>query len=325
MTASDRPDLQAEEALLIEAAGMVPLETGYPGSPRRRAFEAWRDQSPAHRAAGDAAERMLQVYVQRSGAYFEQESAAPRLTRRQWLGRAALGVAVVGAAGVGGSYVLPWREWLADYHTGVGARREVVLQDGSVLILNTDTSVDVRFDATRRTILLTRGEISVRVAPDRALAARPFVVVTAQGQIDAASSHFAVRQDEGRTRVAVLSGSATLVDKRPGAAGSRMLLGGWQTTFGPGVDDTPPVPADNRVLAWTHGLLIAQDMQLHDVAAELTRYRRGVVRCAADVADLRVTGVFPVEDTDRVLGTLQTTYPIRTRYVTRYWVELVSR
>ncbi|MBA5827920.1 iron dicitrate transport regulator FecR, partial [Escherichia coli] len=73
----------------------------------------------------------------------------------------------------------------------------------------------------------------------------------------------------------------------------------------------------------TGGMLVASRMRLADLVAELDRYRRGTLRCAAAVADLRVSGTFPLDDSARVLDTLKATLPIDVAYLTRYWATVV--
>jgi len=63
-------------------------------------------------------------------------------------------------------------------------------------------------------------------------------------------------------------------------------------------------------------------MRLEDFTAELARYRSGVVRCDPAVADLRVSGVFSLRDTDRALENLTRGLPVDVVYRTRYWVTL---
>ncbi len=49
----------------------------------------------------------------------------------------------------GGAYVaeqrLPWRAWNADYRTAVGERRTVMLADGTSIVLDTDSTIDIRY------------------------------------------------------------------------------------------------------------------------------------------------------------------------------------
>lgn len=66
-------------------------------------------------------------------------------------------------------------------------------------------------------------------------------------------------------------------------------------------------------------------MPLGQFLDELGRHRRGVLRCDPAVAELPLTGVFPLADTDRVLAALQQSLPVEVYGVTRYWVTVRPR
>jgi len=87
------------------------------------------------------------------------------------------------------------------------------------------------------------------------------------------------------------------------------------------IGDAAPLPAGAQ--AWTRGMLMADGMRLADFAAELQRYRGGVVRCDPAVAGVRVSGTFPMDDTDMALAMLASTYPVAARRrLGGYWVTL---
>ena len=67
---------------------------------------------------------------------------------------------------------------------------------------------------------------------------------------------------------------------------------------------------------------MADEMRLGEFADELARYRPGVVRCSSEVAGLRISGVFPLDDTDRILASLTDVLPVRVRMRTRYWAAI---
>ena len=70
-------------------------------------------------------------------------------------------------------------------------------------------------------------------------------------------------------------------------------------------------------------MLMADKMRLADFVAELTRYRRGFLRCDPSIADLRISGAFPISDTDRTLNMLVHTYPVlASSHLRGYWVTL---
>lgn len=245
-------------------------------------------------------------------------------------------------AGMGGSALylaldeLPWRSQLArtmaDARTATGERRDLVLPDGTRLLLNTATALDIRFDAQRRLIALHAGEIRVVTAHDPA--GRPFMVSTRDGTLTPVGTRFTVRRDEvphevpddpqGFTRLAVEQG-AVEVRVASAAPGRPVLVqAGEQARFSRGGVD-PREPLDEAAQSWTDGKLSVSRMRLADLLRELERYRPGRLRCDPAVADLRVTGVWPLADaeaTDRVLASLEKTLPVRVSSFTRYWVSV---
>ncbi len=72
-------------------------------------------------------------------------------------------------------------------------------------------------------------------------------------------------------------------------------------------------------------MLVAQDMRLDAFAFELSRYRPGLLRVEPQVAGLRLTGAFQLDDTDTVLESLARMLPIDVLYRSQYWVTLTAR
>ena len=100
-----------------------------------------------------------------------------------------------------------WRadplDWTADYRSAAGELREVALSDGSRLYLNTASAVDVAFSAASRLLRLRAGEIALHVRDESGAQARPFVVRTRYGDIEARAGRYCVRQEDGFCRVSV--------------------------------------------------------------------------------------------------------------------------
>ncbi|WP_408908187.1 hypothetical protein [Variovorax paradoxus] len=104
-------------------------------------------------------------------------------------------------------------------------------------------------------------------------------------------------------------------------AADRALRAGERASFGRG--EVGPIAAvDAQTTAWTLGQLIADDMRLDDFLAELGRYRPGIVRCDPAVAGLRLSGVFPLADTERILAMLPSVLPVQVRLRTRFWATV---
>ncbi len=65
--------------------------------------------------------------------------------------------------------------------------------------------------------------------------------------------------------------------------------------------------------------------RMQEVVAELARYRPGILRCDPAVADLKVSGVFSLRDTDEALEAISDSFPVQVRRHTRYWVTVLAR
>ncbi|KWF92230.1 FecR domain-containing protein [Burkholderia cepacia] len=303
----------------------VDRQAGRTGEAFDAALARWRAEDPAH----DAAWRHIETMQQRLGGLTAgldpQAAHAALLSPRAGRRRAAVkALAVLLFAGGAAWMAEPARRaaiWPADLRTAVGERRTVTLADRTVVVLDTDTALDVRFDAAARRLRLLRGTIMVTSGHDDRVPARPLVVATAQGELRPLGTRFAVRQRDGATRIEVFAG-AVRVQPDDAAAGARVIAAGEGADF---TRDAIGVqaPLDAYASAWTGGMLVASRMRLADLVAELDRYRRGSLRCDAAVADLRVSGTYPLDDPARVLDTLKATLPIDVHYLTRYWATVV--
>lgn len=78
----------------------------------------------------------------------------------------------------------------------------------------------------------------------------------------------------------------------------------------------------NDPWGWTEGVLSVQQMPLAEFASELGRYRPGLLRCAPEVAGLKVSGTYQLADTGQILQLLTRSLPVRVEYRTRYWVSI---
>ncbi|HEX8609681.1 MAG TPA: FecR family protein [Telluria sp.] len=213
----------------------------------------------------------------------------------------------------------PWREWSADARTGTGQRRTIALADGSTVALNSGSAVDVRFSATERRLRLLGGDILVSTGKDPG--ARPFIVDTAEGELRPLGTRFAVRQQAGASRVDVFEGAVAIRPRNATPAPPHVLRAGQRASFG-GDAVTARQAADNDSVAWADDMLVASGMRLADFLAELGRHRPGRLGCDDAVADLRVSGSYPLADTGRILDTLRTTLPVEIHFLTRYWVTV---
>lgn len=271
-------------------------------SPALRAgFQDWLAADPAHPAAW----RDVQA-VWRAPA-LATPAAANRNRRPR---RLALAAAV--AALALGLWQAPdlWLRWQADAITRPGESRQLVLADGSVLRLNTDTLVALDVGASRRHVTLLRGEAFFEVAHDTA---HPFTVSTRHGEVTVTGTRFNIRLDPDGDHVLLEQGSVRL--SQPDTARSLPLRPGEAAVM----DSTriTPQPADAQAdLAWLDGRIDIADLPLADAVAHLGRYLdRRVILLPGTPARARVSGSFGSRDPATAIRTLAETAGARMREI----------
>uniref|UniRef100_UPI003CEFC152 FecR family protein n=1 Tax=Brevundimonas sp. DWP1b2 TaxID=2804659 RepID=UPI003CEFC152 len=162
----------------------------------------------------------------------QQRNTLKRIGRKKSLGRRqALGLLLLAGPATWLAYrQKPWQPWTADQHTAVGEQRNLTLPDGTRLLINTASSLNIAFTDQLRCLELLQGEVMITTAKDPAPTHRPFVVQTRHGTARALGTHFSVRVDEQSSRVAVLDGAVEMLPQH--ASRGLILRAGEQSAFG---------------------------------------------------------------------------------------------
>lgn len=304
------------------------LRSGEATNVDRSQWEAWLAASEEHRNAWSYVERVSRRFAPiqaspdpRSTADVLQ-TARERLARRRQilLGLTAFGSGVLGWAVWRNTPLPDWAmAWMADHHTGVGETREIRLADGTRVWLGPASAFSQDFRPDLRRLHRVAGDVFIETAAD---AARPFVVDTTHGRLRALGTRFNVRLEGRQTAVSVYEGA---VEVRTATSNETVVVhGGQQTRFDQNTVEGI-APADPAREGWTQGILIAQDMPLSQVAAELARYRHGHLGVAPEMSGLGVYGSFPLNDTDRALAMLAAILPIQVRQPLPWWSTIEAR
>ena len=293
----------------------------------RQQCEHWRTAHPEHELAWQRVQSLqqeltasLRAVPGTQATLHTLETSAQRLGRRQAL-KLLSGALLMGTAAWLGKDQIGWQQWNADFATATGERRGYQLRDGTRLRLNTDSAVNLDFTAQHRLITLARGEIMVTCGTTAQASERPLRVQSHHGVFEASVARFVIRQDNDCTHLSVTRGSVAVLSPRTADGTLTLVHAGQSYLVTPEhVTQAPPLAMDAG--AWVDGLIVTRDMRLADFLKEVNRYRRGYLACASDIADLRLSGVFRLEDTDQLLAILPRTLPVQLRYRTRWWVTL---
>jgi transmembrane sensor len=323
---------------LAEEAAQWLIELEEPGPQALQAFATWLERSPRH-----VEEFLLAAAVWKEFDDFDVDRRmeirqlidAARSNVRQLHPEAASGrddgrlerppsryrmLAVVSA--IAASVLAGIALWLFGtgtpdvYATSRGEQRAFKLDDGSVVYLNTQSRVEVRFSDAARDIRLLEGEAMFTVEHD---AARPFRVTADHTVIQAVGTRFNVYRNVAGTTVSVVEGIVQISPMEDLAAQSRSLstasddgpTAAQQVAAGParvaageqvrvsrdGEIVKRAVPDLANVVAWRERRLVFRGDTLEDVAREFNRYNTLQIRLEDDaVRGRRLTGVFDADD-----------------------------
>lgn len=289
---SSAPDTVREQAI----AWLVRLRAG-PTDREIADFEDWYAANPLHADVYDA---LLDTWD--DTARVSQVPAARResqpTAQRPWV-RIAVAAAAVLLVLIAGSLALtrapshdPASEGL--FAARIGEIREIALEDGSRLTLDTESRVRILYTEKERRLLLEHGRARFEVAHD---SRRPFVVIAGTREVVAHGTIFDVDLRQQRAIVALLEGAVEV--RQPAAAEvstkSTMLRPGQQLAIGDAESAPVPVAINASQAGWPSGMLSFADAPLVEVVAAANRYSRTqIVLGDRAIAARRFTGTFKV-------------------------------
>lgn len=300
---------------------LVRLLDADPHDPRRAEFERWIAADPVHASAYREAEQLWNLGME-AARHPDLRAAANRamhLARsdpakqlRIWLSPAA---AVAAAIFFLGGMVAFWLPALGAnqqgirYATRTGQQQAIQLQDGSALLLDTDSVVVVRYGREARGIVLLHGRAEFRVRHDDDW---PFVVSAGGGTVTDVGTTFQVSIGNHReVRVVLLEGSVSVA----AAHSKSTLTTGEALRFDRAGVVRAAHPADlQAALGWTSGEVVARGWALPRLLAEMNRYSSTKLELGdAALRDVRVTGTFRAGDQATLLKVLESGWSIRAR------------
>ncbi len=314
---------QIDPRVLAQAAEWFALFRSGQVQPNDTAqWQIWLAAHPDHQAAWSRVEFHIDRFKSLPPKAALAALTAPDLQRR----RAIKNLLVLGAVGLTSwqfSRAGYWQAWTADYHIAQGQIQTVTLADGSTLILDSGTALNVEFSADLRRLQLVSGKVYIETAKDKAGWQRPFVVDTQNGRVRALGTRFSVSQQADHSQVAVFADTVEIQPSAPNTP-KQLLRAGQEVQFtSHSVEPTQPIKLDRP--AWSQGVIVADNIPLSEFLLQLNRYRKGYVTCAPEIADMRIIGSFPLKDTDKILASLATNLPVKLTSPLPYWVKVLPR
>jgi transmembrane sensor len=285
----------------------------------RRGFERWIAR-PVNAREFHAQRAILDVVTELKGrpcaevlASIEDAEAKPAQPL-SWALSAGFTAALVLTVAVGWLTLRSAGYLPQTYRTATGQVRDIVLPDGSLVGLNTQTELEWVGGPHDRRVRLIRGEAYFQVVHD---ARRPFRILLAHSQVQVLGTRFDVYQmANGDVRVSVLSGVVAVeaLDSGPGAppSWSRRLTSGQQIEYSPVglLADVHSIVAP-KVIRWRQGMIESAGEPLSDFISDLSRYTaERIVIADPRAANQKVGGAFSVRNIDDTLDRLTRIAPV---------------
>lgn len=298
------------------------LDCGNSSAVEQAEFTKWHEACEEHARAwlqlGMLDHRFSTTSVPVRNALLNARDGVHQRVSKMGSGLASIAL-VCGLALLAGKSYLPIDYWMADQRTATGEQRQMQLADGSVLNLNTHSAVDIEFDDTTRRIVLQEGEIMVQTSHGDP---RPFIVQTRDGSLRALGTRFMVKREDDGTRLSVLQ---SRVAAHPESSANETLYSEGQQVLMHRDRLGQMLAVNAGADAWTRGMLVLDNVRLADMVRELNRYRRGHLGVDPEVADLRITGSFPLNNTELALNALLPTLPVQIQQRTPWWVTVSAK
>ena len=227
----------------------------------------------------------------------------------------------------------------AFYATQIGGQQDITLSDGSVVKLNTNTEVEIDFNAQRRKIRLIKGEAFFQVAhnPDK-----PFLVYAGDKVVRAVGTAFIVRNLTEKFEVTVTEGRVELKtdllsniiqpvapvgtvnnQAKSQAIEPVAIEAGETITYAVAMVTPAKVNRVEKItkreiereLSWQDGLLEFSDTPLTEVIADLSRYTSLKIEILdPELRNLKFGGLFRTDELSVLFDTLETNFDIRVEY-----------
>ncbi|UZD96748.1 FecR domain-containing protein [Pseudomonas corrugata] len=261
-----------------------------PSQEQARQFQVWLAADLRHGEAFVRAQTLWNGPQVKESA--RRLQAAPRVSvlsrlRAHWKPLATAAVLFLGLFNFSD---LPLR-FQADHLTVVGERQRLQLEDGSKVLLNTDSAFSSTFNEQRHVARLYKGEAFFEVPDNRSL---PLEVDAGPVTASVSNTTFAVRYLDGVAQIQVQRGDVELRANRNDT--HIRLSAGESIRIGPNGFDRP-APLDTRTdLAWVQGRLVFENRPLSQVLAELRRYYPGwIINRNEQLAHVAVTGNYRLD------------------------------
>ncbi len=194
------------------------------------------------------------------------------------------------------------------FATAIGERRAVLLSDGSKLLLDSGTHVDISWRLLSREVDLRAGQALFDVS---SAVYRPFIVSAGLAKVEVLGTLFNVRRlDNDAVRVTLARGRVDVTAATAAQAPVTLSPGQQVDSIGGQLMSVAKVDA-SKAMAWKDDRIVFEQTPLNEAVSLLRHYRKASIELSdPSLAALKVTGVFEAHNVDLLLDLLPSILPV---------------
>lgn len=283
---------------------------------QEKEFLYWIDENIEHKKAFEKLERLQLLYSSLSKNTKERisQEVHQNIKSRKTLKKTNLLKIVASVVFILGATIFTINEYLnfgiKHIYTSNKELRDIVLPDGSKVILDAKTKLDIKYYSDKREVNISEGKALFEVSSNPN---KPFIVNADMIKVEVLGTNFEVKNEKDKIAVDVISGKVKVEqNKNDEFQQLAILTQGKHISFDKQSSKTVLKDIDiKNIASWKDGVLFFQDYSLQKAIDEFKKYKDIDIVIQKDIQKYSISGSFGIDDIDKFIFALSKIYPIK--------------
>lgn len=283
---------------------------------QEKEFLYWIDENIEHKKAFEKLERLQLLYSSLSKNTKERisQEVHQNIKSRKTLKKTNLLKIVASVIFILGATLFTINEYLnfgiKHIYTSNKELRDIVLPDGSKVILDAKTKLDIKYYSDKREVNISEGKALFEVSSNPN---KPFIVNADMIKVEVLGTNFEVKNEKDKIAVDVISGKVKVEQNKNNEFKQLAILTqGKHISFDKQSSKTVLKDIDiKNIASWKDGVLFFQDYSLQKAIDEFKKYKDIDIVIQKDIQKYSISGSFGIDDIDKFIFALSKIYPIK--------------
>ena len=279
-------------------------------------FQIWIKENIEHKKAFEKVEMLQSLYLSLPSdikSKISQEvhrniKSRNSLRKSNFLKFAASVIFIIGASLFGINGYMNFG--IKHTYTSNQEIKNIVLPDGSKVILDAKTKLDIKYFSDKREINIIEGKALFDVTSNPN---KPFIVNANMIKVEVLGTNFEVKNEIDKIVVDVINGKVKVEQNKNNEFQQLAILTkGKHISFDKQSKKVILKELDtNSIASWKDGILFFQDYSLEKAINEFKKYQDINITIQKDIKNYTVSGSFSIHEIDKFIFALTKIYPIK--------------